>query len=170
MGASAKKVDIWNGQRGTFSYDIACSVFFSHPQPSACTQELQPASGYMYNAVQRWYYDPASTQYYGGDPPTWATDPPIPKEARYEVMHAPDEAKAEKRVGTLTASASESLPKIGATRKGRALFKPEAIAHPLSQVGGHQMPREGRIGGAKGAGSLGGVVISEVGKVCGEPE
>ena len=46
-------------------------------------------SGYHYNAVHRWYYDTASSMYYGGEPPTWTKVPDLPDDAKYEAMAAP---------------------------------------------------------------------------------
>ncbi len=56
-----------------------------------CLLQLQvkdQGSGYHYNAVHRWYYDTASSMYYGGEPPTWTKVPDIPADAKYEAMTA----------------------------------------------------------------------------------
>lgn len=45
--------------------------------------EPDAGSGYMYNAVQRYYYDTASSMYYGGEPAVWTQEPSIPQAARY---------------------------------------------------------------------------------------
>lgn len=47
------------------------------------------SSSYHYNAVHRWYYDAASSMYYGGEPPTWTKVPDLPSDAKYEAMAAP---------------------------------------------------------------------------------
>ena len=52
-------------------------------------------SGYHYNAVHRWYYDAASSMYYGGEPPTWTKVPDLPDDAKYEAMAAPAAATGE---------------------------------------------------------------------------
>ena len=50
-------------------------------------------SEYLYNAVHQYYYDTASSMYYGGDPPTWTKVPGLPEEAKYESMNAPAAAQ-----------------------------------------------------------------------------
>lgn len=45
--------------------------------------EPDAASGYLYNAVHRHYYEPTTGMYYGGDPPAWTLKPAIPAEAVY---------------------------------------------------------------------------------------
>lgn len=51
-------------------------------------QVKDQGSEYHYNAVHRWYYDTASSMYYGGEPPTWTKVPDIPADAKYEAMTA----------------------------------------------------------------------------------
>lgn len=51
-------------------------------------QVKDEGSGYHYNAVHRWYYDTASSMYYGGEPATWTKVPDIPEDAKYEAMTA----------------------------------------------------------------------------------
>lgn len=51
-------------------------------------QVKDEGSGYHYNAVHRWYYDAASSMYYGGEPATWTKVPDIPEDAKYEAMTA----------------------------------------------------------------------------------
>lgn len=43
--------------------------------------EPDAASGYLYNAVHRHYYEPKTGMYYGGEPPAWTVKPAIPAEA-----------------------------------------------------------------------------------------
>ena len=45
--------------------------------------EPDAASGYLYNAVHRHYFQPKTGMYYGGDPPAWTLKPSIPAEALY---------------------------------------------------------------------------------------
>lgn len=45
--------------------------------------ESDIGSGYMYNSVQRYYYDVGTGMYYGGDPLEWTQEPKIPKAAMY---------------------------------------------------------------------------------------
>ena len=45
--------------------------------------EPDAGSGYMYNAVHRYYYDTASSMYYGGEPAVWTLEPMMPQAARY---------------------------------------------------------------------------------------
>ena len=62
-----------------------CSMAWS----DVCLLQLQvkdQGSGYHYNAVHRWYYDAASSMYYGGEPPTWTKVPDVPADATYEAM------------------------------------------------------------------------------------
>ena len=61
-----------------------------------CTYQVKDeGSGYHYNAVHRWYYDTASSMYYGGEPPTWTKVPDLPDDAKYEAMAAPAAATGE---------------------------------------------------------------------------
>ncbi|DBA86891.1 hypothetical protein WJX79_010006 [Trebouxia sp. C0005] len=113
-------------------------------------------SEYHYNAVHRWYYDTASSMYYGGEPPTWTKVPDIPADAKYEAM---------------TASAAAGPDASGASTSGRpagapsaAKRKPPNIQHPLAEIGGYKMPTTGRIGGAKGIGSSSGGVTKRKGQ------
>ena len=50
-----------------------------------CWRSWEPdaASGYLYNAVHRHYFQPKTGMYYGGDPPAWTLKPSIPAEALY---------------------------------------------------------------------------------------
>ena len=47
------------------------------------TWEPDAGTGYLYNKAQRFYYDKTSSMYYGGDPPVWTAEPPMPAAARY---------------------------------------------------------------------------------------
>lgn len=62
------------------------------PFPLALPQEHDPGSGYLYNSALRYYHDTKSGWYFGGDPPCWTQNPPIPEVARYERFYqAPEE-------------------------------------------------------------------------------
>jgi hypothetical protein len=52
------------------------------------TWEPDEGTGYLYNKAQRFYYDKASSMYYGGDPPEWTAKPAIPAAARYAALPA----------------------------------------------------------------------------------
>lgn len=126
------------------------------PSPVPWPQEHHPGSGYYYNAAQRWYFDLKSRMYFGGEPPDWTADPPIPAAARYDPP-AP-------------APAAPAAPRPTAARGPQNVVPGSKIvaAHPLAGVGGYQMPSVGRIGGAKGVGmavgSGGGSGAAEAGK------
>ncbi len=66
-------------------------------------QVKDESSGYHYNAVHRWYYDTASSMYYGGELPTWTKVPDLPEDAKYESMTATSatEGSMESKMATL---------------------------------------------------------------------
>ena len=47
------------------------------------TWEPDEGTGYLYNKAQRYYYDKATSMYYGGDPPTWTAEPAMPAAAKF---------------------------------------------------------------------------------------
>jgi len=53
------------------------------------TWEPDEGTGYLYNKAQRWYYDKATSMYYGGEPPTWTADPAMPAAAKFGAEPAP---------------------------------------------------------------------------------
>lgn len=128
--------------------------------------EYHHESGYYYNAVHKWYFDHQSRMYYGGDPPDWTDKPTIPAEAVYGVgdtkdrqpsaMPTPAPSPASASMGTkMTTHPSPSVGASSRKKPYQTVFpgqKIQAHAHPLGGVGGYQMPRTGRIGGAKGIG------------------
>lgn len=61
--------------------------------------EPDAGSGYMYNAVQRYYYDTASSMYYGGEPADWTQQPNIPQAARYASSAKEREGEEPKAAG-----------------------------------------------------------------------
>lgn len=52
--------------------------------------ERDAGSGYLYNAVQRYYYDTATGIYYGGEPAVWTQEPKMPLAARHASSAAED--------------------------------------------------------------------------------
>lgn len=127
-----------------------------HRRRALGTWELKMETGYHYNAVHRYYRDPTTGMYYGGDPPEWTSVPDIPNEARYEVMAGtvPPAAPARAAPAAAAAAPASSTGRgPAAPRTGLVAAGSRAVAsHPLASVGGHQMPDVGRIGGAKGVG------------------
>lgn len=115
-------------------------------------QEYKADCGYYYNAVQRWYYDFKSKMYYGGDPLAWTADPSLPRDARYEVMSQPQQPGTNRPAlgAAMPAAAASSRPAAAAAVRPGMRATP---AHPLAGLGGYQMPKDGRIGGAKGVGA-----------------
>jgi len=53
------------------------------------TWEPDEGTGYLYNKAQRWYFDMATSMYYGGEPPTWTADPAMPAAAKFGAKPAP---------------------------------------------------------------------------------
>jgi WW domain-binding protein 4 len=118
----------------------------------------------------RWYYDPKTKYYYGGDPIAWTQNPRLPSAAKFGVAPhrgGPVPAAAEggssggaagsgaaavgSGAGVASTSGRDSAAAAGVVQvKQRAV---QVVQHPLAQIGGHQMPVAGKIGGAKGIGS-----------------
>lgn len=123
-------------------------------------QEYHVDSGYYYNALHRWYYDLKSTMYYGGDPPEWTANPPLPADARYAGAAQPraapgGAAPASKAAVSGPASRQHGAAVASAAVAARTVVPGSKVsqAHPLAGVGGYQMPSVGKIGGAKGLGA-----------------
>lgn len=108
---------------------------------------FQEDSGYLYNAQLGWYYDLETKMYYGGQPAGWTKDPQIPMEARHSTdpkrTVEPKPARPVPQPPSRDWESPSSLGVGGSTAK-----------HPLAGIGGYQMPKEGRIGGAKGIGHV----------------
>jgi len=110
----------------------------------------------------------------GGGAPEWTSSPPIPSAARFGVAPhtggpVPQPATAGGGGGA-AGSASASAPAATAAAAAAAanaangrvsIVLKAAPAHPLAAVGGYQMPSVGRIGGAKGLGTVGAVTEEE---------
>ncbi|GIM07321.1 hypothetical protein Vretimale_11475 [Volvox reticuliferus] len=110
------------------------------------------------SCTARWYYDPKTQWYYGGEPtPEWSQSPPLPAAAMFGV--APHEggpvakgtagAGAAAASGAVTSGRLDGLPMITKTVQ-RVVAVPK---HPLADVGGYKAPTTGRIGGHMGAGT-----------------
>lgn len=113
-----------------------------HRKETLGSWEPDAASGYLYNAVHRHYFEPKTGMYYGGDPPAWTIKPAIPAEALCSNDGDRGQGGAEGR----TAS-----PAGGKAPVRKVLRLSEK--HPaMSSIGGHSMPSTGTIGGAKGVG------------------
>lgn len=123
----------------------------------------------------RWYYDPKTCWYYGGEPVDWAEKPAsLPAIAMFGV--APSEggppAAAAATATAAAAGGSSALPSSSAAAAAAASSAAAAAAngsssapfsaptkrvvivsqHPLANVGGHQAPLTGNVGGDMGAG------------------
>ncbi|PSC76250.1 nucleic acid binding [Micractinium conductrix] len=109
------------------------------------------AAGYYYNAKHRWYYDKGTAMYYGGEPVHWTDKPTLPREARYEVMHAPPPKPPPVAAG---GGGSSGAPAAATAQRQYAVAGSRiSNKHPLSQVGGYQLHHvDGAVGGAKGVG------------------
>ena len=127
----------------------------------------------MVSIVFRWYYDTKTKYYYGGDPIAWTQDPRLPSAARFGVAPhrggpVPAEAGTSSgaaAAGSRGAAAAARSGAGGASSSGRDSAAAAAgvvqvkqravqvVQHPLAQIGGHQMPVAGKIGGAKGIGA-----------------
>ena len=97
--------------------------------------------------------------YYGGEPPDWTNTPKIPLEAYYDASTKPRPPPPP----PLPPPASTSHPAASAPGVARPTGRvPQTVlpgmkivhAHPQAGVGGYQMPDVGKIGGAKGMGSM----------------
>ncbi|KAG2426298.1 hypothetical protein HXX76_013055 [Chlamydomonas incerta] len=128
-------------------------------------------SGYYYNETHRWYYDPKTRWYYGGEPaPAWSQAPPLPTSAMFGTApHTGGPVPLGHGPGTAPDAGAEAAGG-GASGSGRAAAAPPGVferktvtrtvvvpKHPVADIGGHQAPTTGRVGGAMGAG----VVVEE---------
>jgi len=127
-----------------------------------------------YHQPLRWYYDHKTSWYYGGEPLAWTQTPSMPSAALFgtashEGGPAAGTGSASVQQGNrnstgaaaAAAAAAAAGPAVKVVRKVVQL-----PAHPQAAIGGHQMPVEGRIGGAKGVGaSQGAAALVDPGKV-----
>jgi len=118
----------------------------------------------------RWYYDPKSEWYYGGEPVAWTQKPGLPSAALFGAAPhdggpvaqpaaagsaAPGSSSAAAAAGG-KASAQEAAAATAAATGQKVVVRKTVMqlpSHPQSAIGGHQMPTSGRIGGAKGVGA-----------------
>jgi WW domain-binding protein 4 len=123
----------------------------------------------IFRDLCRWYYDPKTQWYYGGEPVAWTQKPGLPSAAMFGA--APHEggpepqpaaaAGADGGGGSSKAAARGSSVQEAAAAAAAATGQKVVVrqtvmqlpSHPQSAIGGHQMPTSGRIGGAKGVGS-----------------
>jgi WW domain-binding protein 4 len=145
--------------RKQFALDLADKAISQHRPLGDWKWDAR--SSYYYHARVRWYYDPKSKMYYGGEPsPDWTDTPGIPYQARFEVAadklggqpvnnsSAPGVVISKSLVGG-GSGITTTTPSAGVRIGGEI-----QSLHPLAGVGGSQMPSVGRIGSAKGVGSL----------------
>jgi hypothetical protein len=112
----------------------------------------------------RWYYDPKTQWYYGGEPVAWTQKPGLPSASLFGV--APHEGGPEPQQqpaaaaagggGSGRVSVQEAAAAAAAATGQKVVVKKTVMqlpSHPQSAIGGHQMPTAGRIGGAKGVGT-----------------
>ncbi|KAL3138161.1 hypothetical protein ABBQ38_005388 [Trebouxia sp. C0009 RCD-2024] len=150
-----EKRDLVESQRSMSSIEAAAQRQYQADLKAAEESKRQrlgewvkdEGSGYHYNAAHRWYYDTATSMYYGGEPATWTKVPDLPDDAKYEAMAAP---------AAVTGPGGQDM---GPSTSGRLAGAPQGVkrkstaAHPLTDIGGYKMPTTGRIGGAKGIGA-----------------
>jgi len=96
--------------------------------------------------------------YYGGEPADWTNNPKIPGEAYYDAGSAATKPKPPPPPPpSLSTSARVAAPSaVAGNRVPQPVLPGMKIvhAHPQAGVGGYQMPEIGKIGGAKGIGSM----------------
>lgn len=114
---------------------------------------LDPGTGYLYNALHRYYFDIKTGMYYGGDPVAWTTEPNMPKEGRYQSSASAPSARSGPG-GTAASGVAKGRNGGGASTAGRRIniARVDASSHPLGGLGGYSMPSTGTIGGARGVG------------------
>ncbi len=115
---------------------------------------------------RRWYYDPETQWYYGGEPtPQWTQAPPLPAgalfgRARHEGGPVPQGAAgAGAAAGGTGAAGSAAAGSGGGAAGAGGVFKTQVVKrvvavpkHPLAGLGGYQAPTSGKVGGGMGAG------------------
>jgi hypothetical protein len=120
---------------------------------------------------RRWYYDPKTEWYYGGEPVSWTQKPGLASAsmfgaAPHEGGPVPQPSAAAGGVGGSSKSAAaggasraQEAAAAAAAATGQKVVVRKTVmqlpSHPQSAIGGHQMPTSGRIGGAKGVGADG---------------
>lgn len=96
--------------------------------------------------------------YYGGEPADWTNTPKMPREAYYGADAAKPKPPSQPQAAAPSPStASAAVPSGGTgTRVPQTVLPGMKIvhAHPQAGVGGYQMPEVGKIGGAKGIGTM----------------
>lgn len=100
---------------------------------------VDPGTGYLYNALHRYYFDIKTGMYYGGDPIAWTIEPNIPKAALYQSPSPKPEGRIDGKATT------QGVRRVNIARV-------DASSHPLGGLGGYSMPSTGTIGGARGVG------------------
>lgn len=132
--------------------------FLALPLALPLAYAVPPAS----SLPHRWYYDPKTQWYYGGEPaPAWSQTPPLPASALFGTAphtggpvplgHGPGTAPDPSGSGAAAAAPPGVFEKKTVTR---AVVVPK---HPASDIGGYQAPKTGRVGGGMGAGERGAV-------------
>lgn len=125
---------------------------------------------------RRWYYDPKTEWYYGGEPVSWTQKPGLASASMFGVAPheggpTPQPSAAAAVAGAKGSSGGKPAAAAGGGSRAQEAAAAAAAAtgqkvvvrrtvmhlpsHPQSAIGGHQMPTSGRIGGAKGVGADG---------------
>jgi U1 zinc finger len=73
-------------------YEADLKAAEQHKQEVVGEWVLEESSGYLYNALHRYYFEPKTGMYYGGDPPAWTITPDLPDEARCQRSAATEPA------------------------------------------------------------------------------
>ena len=102
QGAEAQKKEAAQAKSAIKSIEAEAAEQYARDPAAAKAQreamngtwEADAGSGYLYNAVQRWYYDVGTSMYYGGEPAAWTSDPAIPTSARYRPATQQDTPEA----------------------------------------------------------------------------
>ncbi|KAK9830398.1 hypothetical protein WJX72_011529 [[Myrmecia] bisecta] len=77
-------------------------------------------SGYMYNEVQRYYFDSATGMYYGGDPPAWTLTPQMPVGALFGAASSHNSAA---NLQASTSTAGPAASRVGITKSSAGVFR-----------------------------------------------
>lgn len=128
----------------------------------AMMQVYHEESGYYYNAAVGWYYDVASAMYYGGQPPDWTYTPNISK--NYLFCAQADDSQRNTATADGAKANSEQVATVqqtadtGVQPKTKLSKYPPGLrvqhSHPLSGIGGYQMPTSGTIASLRTSGGV----------------
>ncbi|KAG2483583.1 hypothetical protein HYH03_017589 [Edaphochlamys debaryana] len=100
---------------------------------------------------RRWYYEPKSAWYYGGEPEAqWTKSPPIPSAALFGTAKHSGGPVPQGSTAVAPSGPADGADGPIVTRTVQRVVTVKR--HPLADVGGYKAPTSGRVGGSMGSG------------------